>query len=71
MHSIYDAPIPAARWAGPENSKWDIYYGKFESWLNDNCDKMTGLVFGMSWEDACESEELLDTFIEMRTDRSP
>lgn len=73
MVSIFDAPIPEARWAGPEDDKWDIYYGKFEGWLNENYDATTGTIFGekMSWEQACEDEDLLDDFIEMWTDRSP
>jgi hypothetical protein len=73
MVSIFNAPIPEARWAGPEDSKWDIYYADFEVWLNDNYDMENSSIFGvqMSWEDACESDDLLDDFIEMWTDRSP
>ncbi len=73
MVSIFDAPIPEARWAGPEDSKWDIYYGKFEGWLNENYDMESQSIFGqhMTWEQACEDEDLLDDFIEMWTDRSP
>lgn len=72
MPSIYDAQVPEARWAGPEDSKWDIYYNDYEMWLNDNYDMETQKVAGyhMTWEDACESEELLDEFIEWFTDRS-
>jgi hypothetical protein len=72
MSSIYDAQIPAARWAGPEDSKWDIYYNDYELWLNENYDMKAQKIAGhfISWEDACESEDLLDEFIEWWTDRS-
>lgn len=69
MPSIFDAPIPSQRWALPEDDKWDIYYDMFEGWLDENYDLATGLVFGMSWEDACESEDLLDEYIDMFTER--
>ena len=69
MVSIFDAPIPEARWAGPEDSDWDKYYNKFEQWLNENYDVETGAVFGHTWEDACESEDLLNEFIDWYTDR--
>lgn len=63
--SIADAPIPEQRWALPKDDKWDIHYNMFEVWLDENYDKATDTVFGMSLEDACESEELLDEYIDM------
>ena len=59
--------IPEQRWALPTDSKWDTYYSDFEMWLNDEYDMETQTVCGyqMTWEDACESEDLLDIFIEM------
>ena len=73
MTSIWDARIPEARWAGPEDSKWDIYYNNFEVWLNDNYDMKSQSIFGhqMTWEQACEDEDLLDSFIDMWEDRTP
>ena len=58
--------IPEARWPGPEDSKWDKYYANFEGWVNENYDMEDQSIFGerMTWEDACESEDLLDRFIE-------
>jgi hypothetical protein len=70
MQSIFNARVPSARWAGPEDSKWDIYFNNFEVWINDNYDGKTGLVFGHTLDDAYQSEELLDEFIEWFTDRS-
>ncbi len=70
MTSIFDAPIPEARWSGPEDNKWDIHFNNFELWINDNYDGKTGLVFGHTLDDAYQSEELLDEFIEWWTDRS-
>jgi hypothetical protein len=45
-------------------SNWDKYYPQFELWLDSNYDKETGRVFGMSWDTACESDELLSEFID-------
>jgi hypothetical protein len=67
---MVNAPIPEARWAGPEDNDWDRYYGQFEWWLNENYNVDTGLVFGYSWDDACESEDLFTEFVEWWTDRS-
>jgi hypothetical protein len=73
MPSIFDAQVPSARWAGPEDSKWDIYYNDYEVWLNDNYDMSTQMIAGrrMGWEQACEDEDLFDEFVEWWTDRSP
>lgn len=51
----------------PADSDWDKYYDKFETWLHENYDDDEGGVMGIkiSWEDACESEQLLDMYIEM------
>ena len=43
-------------------SVWDRYYNQFEQWLNDNYEN--GHVFGLPWDEACESEDLLGVFIE-------
>lgn len=70
MPNIFDAPTPSQRWALPEDTKWDIWYDRFEGWLNDNYDMKSQSIAGYTttWEDACESEDLLDLFIEMRQD---
>ena len=73
MPSIYDMTIPAQRWALPQDDKWDTYYDKFEMWLyGEYCDKTQSIRgWHLTWEEACESEFLLDAFIEEYTDRSP
>lgn len=73
MINISDAQIPSQRWALPEDSKWDIYYNDFEMWLNEKYDMETQAVAGhtLTWDEACESEDLLDIFIEWWTDTSP
>jgi hypothetical protein len=35
MGNIWDAQIPAARWAEPEDSDKDIHFSRFELWVND------------------------------------
>jgi hypothetical protein len=55
----------------PPESDWDRYYNDYEVWINDNYDTETGLVFGRTWEEATEDEDLLQEFIEWWTDRSP
>ncbi len=62
--------IPEARWAGPEDTKWDTHFNQYEAWINENYDGDTGLVFGHTLDDAYQSEELLDEFIEWWEDRS-
>jgi len=62
--------IPEARWAGPSDTKWDIHFNEYEFWINANYNEETGLVFGHTLDDAYQSEELLDEFIEQHTDRS-
>jgi hypothetical protein len=58
--------IPEARWGGPVDSKWDQYYSGFERWVNDHYDMPSQSIFGMqmTWEQATESEDLLDDYIE-------
>jgi hypothetical protein len=65
------ANYDAWRLAGPPDTDWDKYYNDYEVWLNDNYDTETGLVFGKTWEDACENEDLFQEFVEWWTDRSP
>jgi hypothetical protein len=50
----------------PAETDWDIYYNEFELWLNSHYDDTTGTVFGYTWDDACESDDLLNEFIEER-----
>lgn len=64
--SIMDAEVPSQRWALPSDSKWDRYYDQFEGWVNDHYDMETQSIFGrsMTWEQACEDENLFDYFVE-------
>jgi hypothetical protein len=59
----YFAPIP-------NDTLWDRYYNDFELWLNDHYDMESTSIFGhiMSWQAACESEPLLERFVEWWTD---
>ena len=72
MTSIYDAQVPSARWAGPEDSDWDRYYADYEAWINEHYVMEDQKIFGihMTWEQACEDEELFGQFVEWWTDRS-
>lgn len=60
----------AGYWYPPEqsDSKWDIYYNDFELWLNEHYDMEAQSIAGthMTWEDACESDALLDQYIQER-----
>jgi hypothetical protein len=58
--------IPAARWAGPQDTLRDIHYAGFEHWLNDNYDMASSTIFGLhiQWDDACESDDLFDDYID-------
>ena len=60
--------IPEARWAGPEDSLWDIHYADFERWVDDHYDMATQTILGipMTWEEAAESDDLLDHYLERR-----
>ncbi len=51
-------------------TNWDKYYSRFEMWLHNNYSPEEGLVFGMEWDDACQSEDLLNEFIDWYEDRS-
>jgi hypothetical protein len=64
--------IPESRWAGPEDTDWDRYYGDYEVWLNDNYDMKAQMIAGrhITWEDACEDQDLFSEFVEWWTDRS-
>jgi hypothetical protein len=60
--------IPEQRWALPTDSLWDIHYNEFELWLNDNYNMEDRAIFGyhVSWDDACESEDVFDMFMIQR-----
>lgn len=64
--NIMDAQVPSQRWALPTDSLWDIHYDGFEAWVNDHYEMETQTIFTytMTWEDACESEELFDLYLE-------
>jgi hypothetical protein len=69
---MLDMQIPAARWAGPEDTDWDRYYADFEYWVNENYNMETQTIEGrqMTWEQACQDEDLFEAFVEWWTDRS-
>ena len=66
MTSIYDAPIPEARWAVPVDSEWDIHYNEFEFWVNEHYDKADQSILGhrIPWDEECESDDLFDIFMD-------
>lgn len=66
MGNIMDAPLPEARWAGPEDSDWDRHYAGFELWVNDlfERDEYRDLGFYGDFESALESDFLFDIYIE-------
>ena len=64
--------IPEARWAGPEDSEWDLYYNDYEIWVNENYDMKYQKIAGrhMTFEQACEDDDLFGEFVEWWTDRT-
>ena len=66
MGNIMDAPLPEARWAGPEDSDWDRHYNQFELWVNDlyEREEYRDLGFYGDFESALDSEFMFDIFMD-------
>lgn len=66
MVSIYYAQVPSQRWALPEDTDRDRYENEFDGWLNDNYDLATNTIYGVPGDEAWDSSELWDTFMDYR-----
>lgn len=66
MGNIMDAPLPEARWAGPEDSLFDKHYNRFELWVNDlfERDEYRDLGFYGDFDSALESDFLFDIYMD-------
>lgn len=64
--NILNAPTPEARWPGPSDTKWDLYYNDYEQWVNDHYDVDTQSIFGrpMTYDQAIEDEALFDAYVD-------
>lgn len=62
--------IPEQRWALPTDSRWDIHFGSFEQWVNEDYDDETQTIAGfrLTYDEAIESDELMDFYVEMMED---
>lgn len=60
--------VPSQRWALPSDSRWDIHYPSFERWVNDEYDMKSNDIVGFrfeSFDDALQSDELMDFYVDM------
>lgn len=74
MGNIFDAMVPSARWAGPEDSLFDKHYSEFELWVNDlfERDEYRDLGFYGDFGSALESDFLFDIYMdEFNRSREP
>ena len=64
--NIMDAPLPEARWAGPEDSDWDRHFASFELWVNDlyERDEYRDLGFYGDFDEALQSDFLFDVYMD-------
>jgi hypothetical protein len=58
--------IPAARWAGPEDTDRDLHYEEFELWVNDLYERndYRDLGFYGDFESALDSDFMFDIFMD-------
>ena len=59
--------IPSQRWALPTDSLWDIYGDFYDSWLDENYVFVAKKIlwFEMEYEEAVESEDLRDAYLDI------
>ena len=70
--SILNAPVPSQRWALPSDTDRDRYENDYDRWIDDHYDDESGTIFGVPYEEAWDSDDLFEQFMEeVRYEQAP